>query len=194
MQIMCSANKLSMLFSALALNMLIIGHVVASDLAWVKGSGGQILLELSDGAFRGLSLPSNVTSVIYDKERHQVKGDSYISLFQVSPSNVGEPAGVCGAGSEVWLYVYKEVGQVLDERERVLVSSCLRSISLVSQNSGKESQDFDFSSVQWSGQGFLIEWFQQAATSGQPLSSTSYVLDNDVFLRHDVLREEKQPK
>ena len=192
MRIMCSVSNLPLLLCVFLLDISVVGHVVASDYAWLKSDRGQVRMEMSDGAFRGLSLPANVTSVIYDKERHQVKGDSYISLFQVSPSNVGKPAGVCGAGSEVWLYVYKEVGQVLDERERVLVSSCLRSISLASQNSGKESQDFDFSSVQWSDQGFLIEWFQQTATSGQPLSSTSYVLDNDVFLRHDVLREENQ--
>ncbi|MGV8919991.1 MAG: hypothetical protein ACOH2R_19650 [Pseudomonas sp.] len=110
-----------------------------------------------------------------------------ISVFQVSSSNPGKPTGYCGAGNEVWLYVYKVEGSALIAHERVLVSSCLRSISPASQNTRDEAQDVDFSSVQWNTQGFSIDWFSHVDASGKPLKTTNYVLRGEHFAAQEIL-------
>lgn len=142
---------------------------------------------MADKSIYGLKVLADVEGVFYDKYKHLIGDNFYISVFQVSPSSSGMPQEFCGAGREVWLYVYKVVSTGLSVQAKVLVDSCLRSISITSQNSGAEKQDADFSSVQWQTDGFSIEWFERVDAAGRPLRSTRYVLRDAVFLPHEVL-------
>jgi hypothetical protein len=137
-----------------------------------------------------VKLFSEVGGVFYDRDKHTIGGREYVSLFQVLSSNSARPSGACGAGNEVWLHVYHVAGAVLNEKIKVLVSSCLRSISLASQNTGDQMQDSDFSSVQWNLKGFSIEWFEHVDAAGRPLQFTNFVLREDAFLPQDVLSQE----
>ncbi|WP_166366840.1 hypothetical protein [Pseudomonas akapageensis] len=191
MRIMSSRNKFGRPLVFILLAFTAVGNVFAGVAAsWVGNKDGQVRIEMADGSDYGLKLFSDVQGVYYDKSKHQIEGSAYVSVFQVSPSNPGKPEGFCGAGSEVWLYVYKVAGTNLSEQTRVLVSSCLRSISMNSQNSGEDTQDADFSSVQWHAQGFSIEWFENVDAAGRSLSSTKYVLRDNVFLPLEVLNKE----
>jgi hypothetical protein len=191
MQITYWVNKLGAGLVFLFLSLGAVGSVFADgETSWVSHKDGRVHLEMADGTNYGLKLLSGVGRVFYDKGKHQIAERSYVSLFQVSPSNSARPTGLCGAGSEVWLYVYQVTEATLSEKKRVLVSSCLYSISMLSQNSGEEAQDFDFSSVQWNAQGFSIDWFQNVDAVGQPLDSTNFVLRDDAFLSQDVLSKE----
>lgn len=156
-------------------------------LPWVGNDGTSVDIKMSDGTVYGLRLFENVDGVYYDEKKHQIGQGSYISVFHVSSSNSGKPMGYCGAGSEVWLYVYKVLDQQLVAQTRVLVSSCLRSLSMVSQNTGREGQDTDFSSVQWSAEGFSVRWFNNVDAIGRPIRATNYIPQGDKFLARDVV-------
>ena len=188
MPTMCWANRLGALLVVVFLGLGPVGNVfAAAELSWVAKKNNQVRLEMADGTAYDLKILPEVGGVFYDKRKHKVHEWTYVSSFQLSPSNSGRPTGLCGAGSEVWLYVYQVTEAMLSERARVLVSSCLRSISMTSQNSGEAAQDFDFSSVQWNLQGFSIGWFENDNAAGQSISSTNFVLHDGAFFIRDVL-------
>lgn len=191
MQIMFLISKRwrTLLFMWLALA--VASTVFASPApSWVSNKDGWAPIEMADGSVYSLKLFSDVKGVFYDKYKHAIGDKFYVSVFKVSPSSPGKPNGFCGAGTEVWLYVYEATGAELSAKTRVLVSSCLRSISLASQSSGEETQDSDFSSVHWNEQGFSIEWFDHVDAAGRPLSSTNYVVRDNVFSPMEVLSKE----
>lgn len=127
---------------------------------------------------------SILKGVFFDGVQHYVDGNGYLSVIQVADSKPEEPESVCGAGNEVWLQVYKGNGEL---SSRILVSSCLESISLASQNSGLEEQDNDFSSIKWSEDGISIKWFSKKDCDGRSLSATHYKICGDLFCASDVL-------
>lgn len=191
MQIICLGNKCGGFLWRLLLGLVITGHAFATPSLLSSGTVDRLArIEMTDGSAYSVKLFSDVGGILYSKDTHGLNGDSYIALFQVSASNPGKPTGYCGSGSEVWLYVYKVQGAELIAQTRVLVSSCLRSISMASQNSGKEAQDFDFSSMQWNATGFSIEWFDKVDSAGRQLSSTNYVLHDGIFSPLDVLNHD----
>ncbi|HWT69277.1 MAG TPA: hypothetical protein VN214_09220, partial [Pseudomonas sp.] len=132
-------------------------------------------------------LNADVDSLFYDRDKHPVECDNYISLFQTSPSNRENPTGLCGAGNEIWLYVYQVTGAELVEKTKSLVSSCLHSISMTSQNSGASGQDHNFSSVQWNSRGFSIEWFDRVDAAGRSLKLSNFMVQDGDFVQQDVL-------
>jgi len=188
MQTMFWVNKLGKSLVLFLLGLWVIGPVYANvDTPWVKSKGGQVHLQMADGTVYALTLNADVEGVFYDRDKHPVKGDNYISLFQASPSNRANPTGLCGAGNEIWLYVYQVTGAELVEKTKSLVSSCLHSISMTSQNSGASGQDRDFSSVQWNSRGFSIEWFDHVDAAGRSLKLSNFMVQDGDFVQQDVL-------
>lgn len=163
-----------------------------SALPWVANENGCAYLNMNDGGVFRVKLSPRVSGVFYDMEKHAIASALYVSLLEVSPSNAVNPLGGCGAGSEIKLQVYKINGANLELAENVLVSSCLRSISLSSQNSGSKHQDSDFSSVQWNEHGFSIDWFSYVNAAGRPSNRTDYVLQGDEFLPEETLSQDVQ--
>lgn len=191
MPIMFLGNKFKRLLVAVSMVLMCASSVCASAaVSWVVNDTGRVLLKMRDGSVYDLKLLPEAKGVFYSPDKHVIDGEYYLSLFQVLPSSLRKPDGVCGAGSEVFLYLFKETSAGLSEQLKVLVSSCLRSISLASQNTGKSNQDTDFSSVQWNTNGFSIDWFYNSDATGRPLSSTHYVLHNNVFSKEDVVSKE----
>lgn len=162
----------------------------SNEISWMKNKSGQVHLSMTDGTAYDVKLLPSVDGVFYDKRKHELGESEYVSLLQVSPSNAGNPLGLCGAGNEIWLHVYRITGTALTEITRTLVSSCLHSISMTSQNSGTAMQDQDFSSVQWNLQGFSIEWFEQRDAAGRSLQFSNFVLHDGVFLQQDLVSQE----
>ena len=172
-----------------------VSHVHAgTETFWLKNKSGQERLLMADGAAYDVKLNPDVDGVFYDRNKHELGEDEYVSLFQVSPSNSASPLGLCGAGKEIWLHVYRITGTALTQITKTLVSSCLRSISMASQNSGAAMQDQDFSSVQWNLQGFSIEWFEHRDAAGRSLQFSNFVLHDGVFLQQDVVSQEHSNK
>ncbi|MGY2184405.1 hypothetical protein [Pseudomonas agarici] len=195
MQIMLLRSRFWRALFFLWLTLAVVSNVFAgSSISWARNKDGQVSVGMADGSVYKLKLSSDVSGIFYDKVKHPVANNNYVSIFEVLYSNRVNPQKNCGSGTEIWLYVYEVAGAELSARERVLVSSCWRSISLVSQNSGKDLQDSDFSSVQWSAQGFSIEWFYNVDATGRALSSTNYVWRNNVFLPIEVLSKEQPDK
>ncbi len=186
---MCWANKPGKKFLYFLLCWVPIVYVSA-ETQRPSNFSGQAQLKMTDGAIYRVKLLADATAVFYENDKHKVGESEFVSLFQVLPSNTARPAGLCGAGSEVWLYVYQITGADLVEKTTVLVSSCLRSISMASQNTGTPLQDFDFSSVQWNSSGFSIEWFEKVYATGRTLQLSKFVLQDGVFLPQDVLSQE----
>jgi hypothetical protein len=161
-----------------------------ADIKQAITDGGQAQLQMVGGANFRLKLLVDVDAALYDDDKHKLGASEYVSLFQILSSNTAQTSGLCGAGSEVWLYVYQVKSASLIEKTKVLVSSCLRSISLESQNSGAQQQDLDFSSVRWNTEGFSIQWFEHAGADGRSLQRSNFVLHEGAFLRQDVSIEE----
>lgn len=188
MPIMYCRNKFMRLLVSVWLLWAVANQAFASQSTlWVSSKEDGIQFEMTDGSVYRLTLPDPVKGVFYDRNKHEVGGGTYVALFQVLPSNAVSSTGYCGAGSEVWLYVYKVVTAQLHEHSKVLVGSCLSSISMLSQNTGASTQETDFSSVQWTERGFSIEWFNHMDAQGRSLSSTRYVLQDGVFLPSHVV-------
>jgi hypothetical protein len=184
-------NKCRNILIAFLLLLMAADNVCASDIPlWVDSKGGVAHLKMADGSLYDLALFPDVAGVFYDRIKHNVHDGLYVSILQVSPSNPDKPLGFCGAGSEVWLYVYKVMGAELGAQARVLVSSCLSLVSLSSQNSGEENQDSNFSSVQWGENGFSIDWFYNIDATGRLLSSTNYIWRDGIFLPREVLSKD----
>ena len=191
MPIMFWINKFKMLLVAGSMTVMCVKSMCASAaVTWVDSEAGRVHLKMEDGSVFDLKLLPEAKGVFYSPDKHAVEGRYYLSLFQVLPSSPRKPEGLCGAGSEVFLVVFKETNAGFSEQLRVLVSSCLRSISMASQNTGKSNQDTDFSSVQWDAKGFFIDWFYNSDATGQPLSSTHYRLYNNGFSKVDVVSKE----
>jgi hypothetical protein len=87
--------------------------------------------------------------------------------------------GHCGAGREIELFVYELIPPKPVERGRILISSCLETVSLASQNSGSPESESDFSSVVWQHDGFTITWWG-AGSDGK--GSSHYALRNGRFV------------
>ena len=195
MPIMCWGSKFTKALFFLLLGLGWVSHAHAgTETFWLKSKSGQVHLSITDGTAYDVKLNPDVDGVFYDRNKHELGEDEYVSLFQVSPSNSGNPLGLCGAGSEIWLHVYRITGTALTEITKTLVSSCLRSISMTSQNSGEAMQDQDFSSVQWNLQGFSIEWFEHRDAAGRSLQFSNFVLHDGVFLQQDVVSQEHSNK
>ncbi|SDX45827.1 hypothetical protein SAMN05444064_1223 [Pseudomonas syringae] len=191
MQIMFLISKRWRTFLFMWLALAVTSTIFASPaISWISNKNGVVRMGMADGSVYGLRLSPDVEGVFYDGRKHAIGDSSYVSVFQVSPSIPEKPEGFCGAGTEVWLYIYEVAGAELRAKTRILVSSCLRSISLASQRSGEEAQESDFSSVQWNEQGFSIEWFDHVDAAGRPLSSTNYVVRGNVFSPMEVLSKE----
>ncbi len=191
MPIMFWINKFKTLLVAGSMTVMCVKSMCASAaVSWVDSEAGRVHLKMEDGSVFDLKLLPEAKGVFYSPDKHAVEGRYYLSLFQVLPSSPRKPEGLCGAGSEVFLVVFKETNAGFSEQLRVLVSSCLRSISMASQNTGKSNQDTDFSSVQWDAKGFFIDWFYNSDATGQPLSSTHYRLYNNGFSKVDVVSKE----
>lgn len=99
-----------------------------------------------------------VNGAIYSKsdgKLHDISGHKYLVTFNAFPSNINNPSGFCGAGSETYAYIYyaSDKMRVID---KILVSSCKSNIFLKSQDDSGE--DDDFSSFSWTNSGFKIEW------------------------------------
>ncbi|MFB5854220.1 hypothetical protein WAB97_000030 [Stenotrophomonas maltophilia] len=112
-----------------------------------------------DAALGGVTLAPAATGVFVDTRVHRIGEKRFRALYQVFDSNASSPTGRCGAGREIHLFVYELTLPKPIERGRVLISSCLETLSLASQNSGRPHSESDFSSVIWQGDGFTIEWW-----------------------------------
>ncbi|MFM9487526.1 MULTISPECIES: hypothetical protein [Pseudomonas] len=190
MPIMCCRSKyVCSLFFLLLGFMAVSGAFADTAMPWVSNEKSGVILHMEDGSLYRLKLNAGVGGVFYDRHKYPIAGETYLALFEVSPSNPGKPTGFCGAGSEVWLHVYRVADTSLRTKTRTLVSSCLRSISMASQNSGTEKQDTDFSSVQWNEKGFSIDWFNHVNAAGQALTSTNYVLHGKAVSIQEVLSQ-----
>ncbi|GEM_PF-2941314 len=130
----------------------------AGETRWVDAKGGQVVVVVQNGDEYLVGVPVGVKGGYFDGGLHRVGDKNYLSIFQVIDSSSMRPDGFCGSGNEVWLQLYETSSEV---SSRILVSRCLNSISLASQNSGLEGQDSDFSSVKWDDCGFAIEWFER---------------------------------
>ena len=164
---------------------------VSAEMKQAVTASGQAKLQMADSSNYRVELLIDVEAVLYDNDKHKAGEGEYVSLFQILPSNAAHPTGLCGAGSEVWLYVYQVKSADLVEKTKVLVSSCLRSISMESQNSGAQQQDLDFSSVRWTSEGFSIQWFSYVGADGRSLQRSNFVLHEGAFLRQDELSQER---
>ncbi|MDH4653353.1 MULTISPECIES: hypothetical protein [unclassified Pseudomonas] len=192
MQTMCSQIRIGGLLFFLALMLGLVNNAFADGgTSWVPKRQEVVHLAFTDGSSYDLKLFPDVDGVFLDGNKHEINGESYISVFQVSPSNPGSPTKYCGAGSEVWLYVYKVSGAELKVQTRVLVSSCLRSLSMDWLDGDVQQDNADFSAVQWNEEGFSIRWLYNVDNSERSISSTIYVLRNKVFSAQNILSEER---
>lgn len=132
---------------------------------------------------------NNVTNLFFDIEKHSIEGGEYVSFYKVLPSNPKNPMGFCGAGVEIWLYIYLVYDEALIEVLSTLVSSCLHSFSIESHSSGEAQQDYDFSSVRWNDRGFAIQWFSFADAAGRSIQRSDFVLSDRAFERRDVVHK-----
>jgi len=156
----------------------------AKELPWFEVKDGEVLVKTRSGGEQIIKVPVEVRGVFFDGMQRYVGMHGCFSVFQVADSSPGKPEGVCGSGNEVWLQIVGVNGQL---GPRILVSSCLESFSLASQNTGLEGQDNDFSSIEWSKDGFWIEWFLRKDSSGRLVKSTSYRECGKLFCALNVL-------
>lgn len=186
MRITFLISKLRLSLIGFFLNVFWVVGVCASEVRWVDAKDGQVMVRAQNGNEYVLSVPMGIKGVYFDGDLHRVGEKEYLSIFQVSASNPLRPDGFCGSGDEVWLQLYESSSKI---SSRILVSSCLHSISLASQNSGQEGQDNDYSSVKWDEYGFSIEWFGRVDSFGRVVSLTSYRLCGDSFCGSDLFQK-----
>lgn len=158
----------------------------AGETRWVDAKDRQVVVAVENGNEYVVGVPVGVKGAYFDGELHRVGDKDYLSIFQVVASNSMRPDGFCGSGNEIWLQLYESSSEV---SSRILVSSCLYSISLASQNSGLEGLDNDFSSVKWDDYGFSIEWFERVDSVGRAVALTRYRLCGDTFCPSDVFQD-----
>lgn len=167
---------LPLLFCLLALSASGAEEVAASVWQWHEANGkdGREILPMP-----GVKLAPSARGAFVDRRMHEVGGKRFRALYQVFDSNADNPMGRCGGGREIHLFVYELTPPKPIERGRVLISSCLETLSLASQNSGRPHSESDFSSVIWQGDGFTIEWWG-IGPGGD--ASSHYALRNDHFV------------
>ncbi|TGR56394.1 hypothetical protein EN794_005000 [Mesorhizobium sp. M00.F.Ca.ET.151.01.1.1] len=132
-----------------------------------------------DAVLDGVTLAAAATGAFVDTRVHRIGKKRFRALYQVFDSNASNPMGHCGAGHEIRLFVYDLTSPKPIERGRILVSSCLESVSLASQNTGRPYSESDFSSVIWRGDGFTIEWWGNGPGG---VTSSHYALRNGRFV------------
>lgn len=159
------------------------------ELTPVNRKEGMLWLSMTDRTEFKVAPFADRDTVLYDRNRRAVDGAEFISLFRISPSNPNKPMGFCGAGNEVWLHVYRVAGVTLTEVINTVISSCLHSISMASQNSGTDTQDDDFSSVRWSSSGFSIDWFERVDAAGNSLKRSDFFLHEGIFLQQEIFNK-----
>lgn len=151
-------------------------EVSASVWQWHEANGeeGREILPMP-----GVKLAPAARGAFVDRRMHEVGGKRFRALYQVFDSNADNPMGRCGAGREIELFVYELIPPKPVERGRILISSCLETVSLASQNSGSPESESDFSSVVWQHDGFTITWWG-AGSDGK--GSSHYALRNGRFV------------
>ena len=195
MPIMYLRNKYGCFLAVIAVSLLISGPASAgAEPERVSVHDGRAQLVMVDKSAYSLTVQPGAHAIAYDKQKHMLDGNAYIAVFQASASNPGKPMGFCGAGSETWLYVYAADSAQLFEKLKVQVGSCLQSFSLASQNTGEPDQAFDFSSVQWTSEGFSIDWFNKTDAAGRAINTTRYTARGAAFIPFDVVSSEPQDK
>ncbi|TFZ45738.1 hypothetical protein E5C33_09705 [Stenotrophomonas maltophilia] len=132
-----------------------------------------------DDLLGGVTLAPAATGAFVDTRVHRIGEKRFRALYQVFDSNASNPMGRCGAGREIYLFVYELTLPKPIERGRVLISSCLETLSLASQNSGRPHSESDFSSVIWQDDGFSIEWWGIGPGGN---ASSHYALRNGHFV------------
>lgn len=131
-----------------------------------------------DAVLGGVTLAPAAAGAFVDTRVHRIGEKRFRALYLVFDSNASNPMGRCGAGREIELFVYELIPPKPVERGRILISSCLETVSLASQNSGSPESESDFSSVVWQNDGFTITWWG-ARPDGK--ASSHYALRNGRF-------------
>ncbi|MEW7312423.1 hypothetical protein AB1E22_06810 [Buttiauxella gaviniae] len=108
---------------------------------------------------------------------NKIDGYTYLAIFYNKHSNLEKPEGFCGAGFELWLYIYKIYDHKVDVIGKVLAGSCKKSFSMASLESGFSNDDKDYSSFKWNKSGFSIEWFLKKDERGSSISKTFYSIN-----------------
>ncbi len=132
-----------------------------------------------DAVLGGVTLAPAAVGVFVDTRVHRIGRERFRAIYQVFDSNASNPMGRCGAGREIDLFVYELTPPKPIERGRILISSCLESVFLASQNSGSPDSDSDFSSVIWQDDGFTIEGWDIGSGAS---ASRHYILRNGHFV------------
>ena len=132
-----------------------------------------------DAVLGGVTLTPAAKGAFVDTRIHLIGNRRFRAVYQVFDSNADNPMGPCGAGREIQLFVYELIPPTPVERGKMLISSCLETVSLASQNSGSSESESDFSSVVWQNDGFTITWWG-AGPDGQ--ASSRYALRNGRFV------------
>ncbi|HGM6934320.1 MULTISPECIES: hypothetical protein [Stenotrophomonas] len=132
-----------------------------------------------DTVLSGVTLTPAANGAFVDTREHLIGNQRFRAMYQVFDSNADSPMGHCGAGREIELFVYELIPPKPVERGRILISSCLETVSLASQNSGSPESESDFSSVVWQHDGFTITWWG-AGPDGK--ASSHYALRNGRFV------------
>lgn len=132
-----------------------------------------------DTVLSGVTLTPAANGAFVDTREHLIGNQRFRAMYQVFDSNADSPMGHCGARREIELFVYELIPPKPVERGRILISSCLETVSLASQNSGSPESESDFSSVVWQHDGFTITWWG-AGPDGK--ASSHYALRNGRFV------------
>ncbi len=106
----------------------------------------------------GVALDPEARGAFVDSRPYVIGNRHFRLIYHVFDSRAASPMGFCGAGREIYLSVYDVSQPVPVERIRTLVSSCLQSLSLASQETGCAGSEFDFSSVVLLGDELTISW------------------------------------
>ncbi|MBK4716680.1 MULTISPECIES: hypothetical protein [Tenebrionibacter/Tenebrionicola group] len=91
-------------------------------------------------------------SLYSDKKIHIVNSKKFFLLIKGFPSRPGNPTAQCGAGQEMYADIYRIENKQAVQVQRIMVSSCWRSIE---QSSAVND---DFSSISWNEKGVTFEW------------------------------------
>lgn len=132
-----------------------------------------------DAVLSGVTLAPSATGAFVDTRVHMLGNKRFRALYQVFDSNASNPTGRCGAGREIHLFVYELTRPKPIERGSAVISSCLETVSLASQNAGSPGSESDFSSVTWQDDGFTIEWWGIGPGGS---ASSHYVLRDGWFV------------
>lgn len=119
---------------------------------------------------------------------NEIKGNSYLAVFQRYDSNPAQPSGFCGSGHELWLHIYKLHEGVVNYFNGVLVGSCKKGFSLASLESGNPGAEDDYSSFKWDKDGFSIEWFSKKNAQSHEILKTHYIITEAGFASNDEIK------